>query len=141
MQRRQDIHTGVDLYAPEGMSVRSVEEGVVVAVERFTGEAAESPWWEETDAVLVEGPSGVVCYGEVWPKVDVGWRVPPGARVGVVRRVLKPGKPNGSMLHLELYRPGTRQTVWWRGGERPPGLLDPTERLLAALEVERGLAR
>jgi hypothetical protein len=38
------------------------------------------------------------------------------------------------MLHLELYRHGTRAAVWWRLDEpRPANLLDPTPYLLNAV--------
>ncbi len=66
--RRHDVHTGVDLHCGAGQSVLAVERGVVVAVEEFTGPAAGSPWWLPTRAVLVEGASGVVLYGEVVPE-------------------------------------------------------------------------
>lgn len=114
----------------------AVEDGTVVAIDPcFTG-GAESPWWNQTAAVLVEGRSGVVLYGEVEAAVQVGESVRAGNPVGVVRQVLRerPGKsyPNPtSMLHLELYAAGARAAVWWRPGEaQPPELRDPTELLL-----------
>ena len=138
--RTHDVHTGVDLYAPDGHPVVAVEEGTVVAIDPcFTG-GAESPWWNQTAAVLVEGRSGVVLYGEVEAAVQVGDAVQAGSTVGVVRQVLRerPGKsyPNPtSMLHLELYAAGARAAVWWRPGEeQPAGLLDPTA-LLQGVEL------
>ena len=139
--RRHDVHTGVDLYTYPGMPVLAVEDGVVVAIEKFTGPAAGSPWWNETEAVLVEGASGVVCYGEI--VTPAGLKIGDSVRredcVGGVRTVLKEdkGRPM-TMLHLELYDHGTRETVWWRLDEpKPPNLLDPTEHLVAALEHVR----
>lgn len=134
--RRHDVHTGVDLHCDEGQWVLAVEDGVVVAVEDFTGPAAGSPWWLPTKAVLVEGASGVVLYGEVVPEpaMVTGALVAQGDRVGVVTRVLRhdKGVPT-TMLHLELYAPGARSGVWWRHGEaRPEGLRDPTAPLRAA---------
>lgn len=38
--RRHDVHTGIDLYADEGDAVVAVEDGVVVALEDFTGPGA-----------------------------------------------------------------------------------------------------
>lgn len=75
VRRANHIHEGVDLYCPEGTPVSAVEDGLVVAVIDFTGENAEppSPWWHNTKAVLVEGETGVVVYGEIllgydyWP--------------------------------------------------------------------------
>ncbi len=136
--RRHDVHTGVDLYAREGAVVRAVEDGVVVAVERFTGPEAGSPWWRDTDAVLVEGASGVVLYGEVAPQVTLGARLVAGDVVGRVVTVLRrdKGLPT-AMLHLELYAHGTRASVWWRHGEaRPAALRDPTPLLEAASRGE-----
>lgn len=129
--RRHDVHTGVDLYCPEGTEVIAVEAGVVVAVLPFTGPRADSPWWEDTDAVLVEGASGVVLYGELGPAVAVGDRCRAGDLLGHVVRVLRrdKGRPV-AMLHLELYAPGAREPVWWLlGDDRPGPLRDPTPLL------------
>lgn len=137
--RKHDIHTGVDLYTYPGMPVLPVEDGVVVAIEDFTGPQAGSPWWNETQAVLVEGASGVVCYGELSPLRDltVGDLVGVESCLGCVKTVLRKdkGRPM-TMLHLELYKKGQRETAWWRHGEPcPDGLLDPTPFLEAALEA------
>ncbi len=133
--RRHDVHTGVDLYAEPGDEVLAVEDGVVVAVEDFTGPRAGSPWWHDTRAALVEGASGVVLYGELDPSVAVGDPVRRGDVVGRVRTVLRhdKGLPM-TMLHLELYAPGARASTWWRRGEpRPESLRDPTGLLRDAV--------
>jgi len=130
--RKHDVHSGVDLYAPEKAPVRAVEDGVTIAVLAFTGPEAESPWWLPTSAVLVNGRSGVVLYGEVRAKVRPGEQVEAGEVIGTVQRVLPtearseiPGHLP-SMLHLELYEK-PMDPVWWRlGMPRPKGLLDPT---------------
>jgi hypothetical protein len=137
--RKHDIHTGVDLYCDQGQPVRAVEPGTVVAVLQFTGPKAGSFWWRDTRAVMVEGVEHVVLYGEIAeaPRLAVGITVQAGEVLGEVVRVLRQdrGLPT-TMLHLELYALGVREPVWWRFGEsQPPGLLDPTERLLLA---ERG---
>lgn len=131
--RRYDVHTGVDLHCPEGTPVYAVEEGLVVAIVPFTGPDAESPWWRSTRAVLVEGSSGVVLYGEVNPSkaLSLGSSVATGEVVGHVTRVLREdkGKPT-TMLHLELYVPGTREPLWWLLDESCPApLRDPTNDL------------
>lgn len=142
--RKHDIHTGVDLYTRLGMPVVTVEEGTVVGIEKFTGPEAGSPWWHDTEAVLVEGLSGVVVYGEIGPlrHIEVGMELERCACVGAVKTVLRKdkGRPM-NMLHFELYEHGARETVWWRLGEpRPPGLLDPTERLVEAMgQYKKGL--
>src|SRR6185369_11326283 len=70
--RAHHVHEGVDLYCPEGTCVTAVEAGEVVAIVAFTGPRAGSPFWLDTDAVLVEGPTGVVVYGELAPSVVLG---------------------------------------------------------------------
>lgn len=136
VQRKHHIHEGVDLYCHQGQPVQAVEEGVVVAVIPFTGEIANppSPWWRDTWAVLVEGPSGVVVYGEITPDVKVGDPIVPGWNIGYVKQVLKidKGRPM-AMLHLELHRPGTRDAKDWID-ERPATLLDPTPFLLELVD-------
>lgn len=126
--RKHDIHSGVDLYAPEYSPVVAIEQGVVVSVLDFTGPDAGSDWWLPTKAVMVEGRSGVILYGEVHPLVQVGQSVDGGQPVGAVARVLRndKGRPT-SMLHLELYVRGTKSCCeqWKLGEEKPAGLLDP----------------
>lgn len=134
-RRKMHTHQGVDLYVPEGTPIRCVEDGVIVAVHKFTGEHADppTPWWGNTWSVMVEGMSGVVCYGEVIPyRIQVGAPIERGAVVGHVTPVLlkDKGRPR-SMLHLELYRHGTREPADWQlEEETPDGLLDPTPYLL-----------
>lgn len=141
--RKHDVHTGVDLYVPASCLVYAFESGTVVAIEEFTGPEAESPWWLPTQAILVEGPTGVVCYGEVVAiNLDVGDKVSQGQILAYVSPVLPEGKerpdiPGHSrfMLHFELYQRGTRETVWWYKDEpKPKNLKDPTDYLLEACE-------
>ena len=133
-KRKHHIHEGVDLYCPEGTLVRAVETGTVVAVIDFTGSKADppSPWWYDTQAVLIEGPTGVVIYGEIESFVQKGERIYAGEEIGRVKQVLTidKGRPM-SMLHLELHRSGTRDAFAWEA-ERPESLLDPTNYLLHA---------
>lgn len=126
--RKHDVHTGVDLYCTAGAEVGAIEEGEVIGVLPFTGPHADSPWWNDTYAVLIQGASGIFCYGEIQPEVQVGWRVKEGESIGVVIPVLKKnkGKPM-SMLHLELYVDPMREPVVWALGQtKPEGLVDPT---------------
>lgn len=130
--RKHDVHTGIDLYCQPYERIFTVEAGTVVAVEKFTGEHADSPWWNNTWAVLIEGESGVICYGEgrFHYYIEPGYEVVEGEDLGVVERVLKVDKGVNppTMLHFELYKHGTRKTVWWHHGEpQPEELLDPTE--------------
>jgi murein DD-endopeptidase MepM/ murein hydrolase activator NlpD len=135
--RKHDIHTGVDLYTYPGMSVLAVEDGVVVAIEDFTGPKAGSPWWNDTQSILIEGRSGVVCYGElsVLSGIQVGSEITREQCLGCVKTVLKKDKGTPrTMLHLELYEKGTTESVWWHLGDpKPSNLLDPTELVGEAL--------
>jgi murein DD-endopeptidase MepM/ murein hydrolase activator NlpD len=130
--RKHDVHLGVDLYAPEGHPVVAMEDGEVVAVVDFTGPDAGCDWWLPTRAVLVEGASGVLLYGEVIEAVPVGTRVTEGDVVGHVKRVLRhdKGRPT-AMLHLELYTSGTRNCceLQERDIPFPDNILDPTPLL------------
>lgn len=133
VRRRHHTHEGVDLLCQEGDTVYACERGTVVAIEDFTGPRAGYPWWLDTQAVLVEGPSGVIVYGELIPGPWlVGQSVRRGDAIGHVVRVLAKdkGRPR-DMLHLELHTPGTRSSSEWIG-ERPASLLDPTPHLVAA---------
>lgn len=139
VKRKHDIHTGVDLYAPEDHPVHAVEDGTVVAIDYFTGPEVEMPWWETTRAVSIAGESGVICYGEIQEKYDlkVGDRIKQGSYIGKVKRVLKLNKSHPtpkSMLHLELYKSGYEGDweSWNLGESTPDNLLDPTEKLVRA---------
>lgn len=133
-QRLYDIHTGIDLYAPNGQDVFAMSDGVVVAVYPFTGKAANSPWWHDTMAVCIEDEEGVWLYGEIEPSplIKPGVAVLEGECIGTVKQVLRndKGRPM-SMLHMERYTPGTREFVeqWLIGESQPQNLLDPTELL------------
>lgn len=134
-KRTHDIHTGVDLYTPYGSPVKAMEEGIVIKIDWFTGEKIGMPWWENTQAVYIQGRVGVFCYGEI--KADsylkVGDAVEQGNYFGHVINVLKKfkGRPM-SMLHIELYEHGHTDTwdAWKIGEPQPKYLRDPTEYLL-----------
>lgn len=137
--RKWDIHTGYDLYCDPGQLVVAMEDGVIVKIENFTGPSAEppTPWWNDTQAIMIEGATGVILYGEVKPldSIKVGDKVKAGKIIGKVITVLQKDKGLPmTMLHLEVYKPGTRETVVWNLGESQPStLLDPT----MLLEVSR----
>lgn len=138
--RRHDTHTGVDLYCVHDTEVFAVEDGEVISVENFTGPSADagregpSPWWNDTKAVLVKGKSGVVLYGELYPHLEAGDKIMAGTRVGFSRTVIKKDKGLPMcMLHLELYKPQTTESVWWPLEQnQPSNLLDPTPQLVKA---------
>jgi hypothetical protein len=134
-------HTGVDLYSVHDAPVYAVEPGVVVSVEPFTGPQDNSPWWLDTDAILVEGESGVICYGEVIPNVQVGDEVRALDKIAFVSTVIPEGKErpdipghSRSMLHMELYDRGTKAaSTSWKQGREELGMRDPTPHLLNAI--------
>lgn len=134
VRRRHHTHEGVDLYAPEGTPVTPVEPGRVVVIEPFTGPSAQTPWWHDTEAVFVEGASGVVVYGELHPVagLSVGQWVTPADVLGHLTPVLREDKGRPlTMLHLEWHQPGTRSAPAW-DADRPPTLRDPTAPLKSA---------
>lgn len=124
--RKYDTHTGVDLYCDDREPVYAMESGVVVNVVDFTGSNAASPWWEDTVAVLIEGHSGVILYGELYSgKISIGDAVIEGEFIGQVKRVLRndKGLPM-TMLHIELYDLGYRGSGEWWITDRPDKLLN-----------------
>jgi hypothetical protein len=133
VQRKHHIHEGVDLHCDEHERVYTVEAGIVVGIVNFTGPKAGSPWWLDTKAVMVEGASGVVLYGEIDPVFGLmlGERMKAGESIGHVKRVLRhdKGAPT-SMLHLELRAPGYTELFDWPLNQpKPDWLLDPTQHL------------
>lgn len=136
-KRKHDTHTGVDLYTDQGRPVYAVESGLVVAHGFFTGPQDGSPWWNNTSYVMIEGVSGVVCYGEVESWVVVGEAVRAGRHIADVVRVLKEGKERPeipghrpSMLHIELYKHGVRKPATLLTDD----LIDPTARLIESVD-------
>jgi 3-polyprenyl-4-hydroxybenzoate decarboxylase len=128
-------HTGIDLYCEDSEEVYAVEDGTVVGIEHFTGEWDNTPWWNNTDCILVEGCSGVVCYGEIKTSLSIGDKVLRGQHIANVVRVIKDKlhpeiegwKPN--MLHLEWYKHKIRKASVHFSEEE---LFDPTPKLFRA---------
>lgn len=144
-KRKHHTHTGVDLYTRDGAEVSAVESGTVVGIEHFTGPQDNQPWWNDTDCILIEGASGVICYGEVTPDdgLQIGDTICADDFIGTVKRVLKEGKErpdimghSTSMLHMELY-PHGKYKAFQEYGDNPDSfdiLQDPTPYLLDSLE-------
>jgi len=132
--RKHDIHKGIDLYANAGDAVYAVENGVVCLIRPFTGASIGTPWWNETEALNIAGPSGVVVYGEIKisNQLQMGSEVKRGDFLGTVQTVLQKdkGRPM-SMLHLALHRHGIQSNgEWCLGAPQPKGLLNPTSYVL-----------
>ncbi len=125
-------HAGVDLYAPADSTVHAPEGGTLIAHQPFLGPQAV--------ALLMQTDSGaVILFGEVRPKswefydLKIGSRVEAGDPVGVVG--VTPG--GSSMLHFEMYAPGTRRNSrWLTAGSPPANLLNPTEYLRTAIALD-----
>lgn len=125
-------HAGVDLYAPRGSVVLAPESGEVVATQGFNGPNAV--------ALVMQTDSGpAILFGEVEPGswtrlgLEVGSRVEAGQPVATVG--INPG--GSQMLHLEMYRDGTRRNYrWMAGNPAPEQLLDPTQYLQAAKALD-----
>ena len=129
--RKHDIHTGVDIYCGDNEQIYSIEKGIVIGIFDFTGPNVDTPWWEDTKAIMIEGESGVILYGETYePLLKVGDEVSEGQQIGNVKRVLKKDKGLPmTMLHIELYKHGYRGDgeVWIN--EKPTELLNIEEIL------------
>lgn len=134
VQRKHHVHEGIDLYCSDRTPVFAMEDGRIVNIEAFTGPNAGSSWWENTHALLVEGESGVVVYGEIEVQsgLAIGDTVRRGDLIGRVIRVLTNAKGRPPfMLHIELHDHGTTTAQEWTG-DKPESLRDPTPLLLDA---------
>ncbi len=100
--------------------------------------AATANWWNDTKAVIIEGVSGAVLYGEVDSEcitVKIGDKVQAGQKIAaVVTSVLKYNKGRPMvMLHLELMIHGSTEALWWTNmSDRPVQLRDPLPLLKTA---------
>lgn len=139
--RKFDVHTGIDLYCNENEEIFAIEDGIIIAIEWFTGSKVDMPWWNDTQAIAIKGKSGVINYGEVIANatLNVGDIVKEGDLLGLVTPVLKKDKgkvPSTSMLHIELYSEYDGiWVVWGLGESQPKNLLNPLELLEQARMV------
>ena len=130
-QRHGYVHQGIDIYCDDQTIIHAYESGTIINICNFTGEFADPPtkWWNNTKSILVEGESGVIGYCEIIPdeSLTIGEGVRVGQPLGRVTPVLKKDKGNGTtMLHLELYKHGTKIHADWSDGEgQPIELLNP----------------
>lgn len=143
-------HCGVDIYAPPGCDVLSIEEGEVIDAGVFTS-PDKVPYWNTTYYILIKNKAGFVCrYAELADvAVAVGEAVKAGqliAHVGLVldsEKIVEDSPPyiqdlkekgNLSMLHFELYRSTPNKIGDYLGGScfgdsKPENLRDPTDYL------------
>lgn len=137
--RKHDIHTGIDLYCSKGEPIYSISNGIILDIIKFTG-FEESPWWNDTWAILVYHPGiGTIVYGEIYEPdlIKVGSIVKEGDILGIVSTVLKEdkGKNPQNMLHLELYDGVYLDPVIWKDGQKPNKLENPKQLLEKLLSL------
>ena len=65
-ENRQDrFHCGIDIYAPDGSKVISIDDGNVLETGIFTAHEL-IPYWNETKFVLIKNQDGIICkYSEL----------------------------------------------------------------------------
>ena len=128
--KSHNIHTGIDLYVPEGSSVHSVEDGTVADIFQFSGPNTLYNYLLPTQAVVVNGPTGLVLYGEVevLKDIQIGQLIGAGTKIANIKCAV----PDQPMLHLELHKHGSKIPCLWKQGQpQPKSLLDPTSYLLS----------
>lgn len=147
--RKYDCHTGVDLYCQFMQPVYAIESGLIKRVGHFTGPKVNTPWWNDTDFILIEGKSGCILYGEIqlpshFIKPTENEYVDEGTLLGYVIPVLKKdkGRPM-NMLHIELYEHGYDGdgVVWERRDPRPKQLQDITPLLKREFNRQKPIFR
>ncbi|MDD1668872.1 MAG: M23 family metallopeptidase, partial [Methanomicrobiales archaeon] len=136
----------MDLYAPAGAEVVSVEDGVVLSAGVFTSPDLV-PYWNVTYQVTISHDSGFFCrYAELGDvTIAAGARVRGGGAIGhvgevlnlsrvgagspaYIRKLKEQGRP--SMLHLEVFASVPGQDPRYQGGnwfssKKPSHLADP----------------
>jgi septal ring factor EnvC (AmiA/AmiB activator) len=144
----------MDLYAPAGAEVVSIEDGMVLSTGIFTSPDLV-PYWNRTYQVTIAHASGIFCrYAELGDlTVEAGAKVDGGGIIGHVGEVLNlsligAGSPayiralkeqaRMSMLHLEVFTsaPGPDPNYLggnWFSSRKPAHLADPARVLRDSL--------
>lgn len=147
-------HCGVDIYAPKGSDVISIDSGKVLAKGVFSSPDVK-PYWYTTYFVAIKNKTGKIAkYCELEDiLVTDGSNVEAGQIIGHVGNILNFNnidqnsplyiqkiKDAGikSMLHFELYAKEPFVLENYSGGNwfdkiKPSNLLDPTEYLLSLI--------
>jgi len=150
-ENREDrFHCGIDIYAPVGSNVISVDDGIVLETGIFTTPKVVK-YWNETKFILIKNQDGLICkYAELEDVLlktkDI---VKAGQLIGHLGTVLNVEKINFnspkyiqkikekntlSMLHFELYisKPDKSNKYLggnWFGTNKPKNLLNPDNYL------------
>ena len=148
--RYDRYHFGVDIYAPEGSNVVSIDDGKVLDIGIFTSPDKIS-YWKRTYYILIKNKDGFICkyaeLKEIIVKIDES--VKAGQLIGSIGTVLdvenitkkspqyiQKLKSNkfSSMLHFEVYKskPNIHEAYLggnWFGNKKPGNLLNPEDYL------------
>ena len=63
--RKDRHHCGIDIYAPDGSDVLSIEDGTVIDCGIFTS-PDRIPYWNTTYYLLIKNETGLICkYAEL----------------------------------------------------------------------------
>ncbi len=145
--RGDRCHCGIDIYAPYGSEIYSIDEGIVVDIGRFTSSDIV-PYWNTTYYILVRGKSELIFkYAELGEVVVVNKeKIKSGQLIGHVGKVLNKAKitqgapkyiqnlikeQHLSMLHFEMRRSLNKYGKEYLGGNwfgknKPDDLINPT---------------
>ena len=148
-------HCGIDIYAPKGSSVVSIEDGKVIDIGIFTSPEIIS-YWNITYYIMILNNNGFICkYAELENTlVNVSDVVKSGQTIAQVGSVLDlnkitPESPayiqrlkknnHQSMLHFELYNGWPNMPKDYAGGNvfsdlKPDHLTDPTDYLKSTVK-------
>ena len=154
--RGDRFHCGIDIYAPAGSEVVSIDDGIVLESGIFTNPNVVS-YWNETKFILIKNQDDVICkYAELEEVIiKTNEVIKAGQSIGYVGTVLNVEKiksvspkyireiknnKNLSMLHFEVYRSKPNVTNKylggnWFGNKKPRNLVDPTIFLLSTIRI------
>lgn len=120
-------HAGLDLYPQKGAgtSIKAIRDGKVIRVAPFYTRRNG----EVTYAVLVDHNDFVANYAELKKS-----SLSPGA---IIKQKQIIGVVSGTnQLHFELYKPGTKNWLFWYGSKIPPNLIDPTDMMIRVFSIK-----
>ncbi len=143
-------HCGIDIYAPAGSEVMSIDDGTVIDIGSFTT-TNKIPYWNKTKYVLIKCLDFCIYKYAELQKITVKLNefVKGGQLIGYVGTVLNfdkitnnspqyiqeiKKKSIASMLHLEVYNSKPKVTKEYLGGnffgnKKPENLLNPSYQL------------
>jgi hypothetical protein len=133
-QKNGKHQSGIELYCDEGQEVFAIEESDIIDMFLSTGYGAETPWFQNTYTLLLEGNSGVINYSCILIDHDVkfGKTIKEGQLIGRIKKLMDISIPS---LYIGLYYNGVEEPIEWNRGEvKPTELLDPTDMLKFELQ-------